>query len=301
MISSHFTRKGCHLAKTRPHYAAVMKSLKAIFFLSYFLWISLQQVRAQEVPQHHAVFPRPDFTAPVTATALEESGYYLLANKSLLGLADIRLLNARDCEDVPDICPLRQDSRQRLENFIPDGLITSETGAQRDRYGRHLAQIATSRGLWLQEDLISKGYARVMPQQGDPAIIRHLLSLEALARQENRGLWAHRPFQPFTAENARQGLDHYQLVEGLVIRTAKVRDSLYLNFGDDWRQDFTIKLNRDAWNSFPDKGAGLLTLSGTRLRVRGWLFWENGPMISLYSPLQLEILFSPEIKTTEPE
>ncbi|WP_157230775.1 thermonuclease family protein [Kiloniella laminariae] len=267
-----------------------MKPLKAIFFLSYFLWLSIAQLSAQDTPEPNAAFSRPDFTAPVTATELTASGQYLLADKSLLGLADIRLLNDRDCNSHPEICPLLLASRQRLEGFIAAGLITTGEIPQYDRYGRQQAQITTSQGIWLQEELIRKGYARVMPQQSDPAIIRYLLTLEDQARQEQRGLWGYHSFQPLVAEYAGKGLDHYQLVEGRVISTAKVRDTLYLNFGSDWRKDFTVKLDRDNRDSFPDKGAGLLELSGSRLRVRGWLFWENGPMISLYSPLQLETL-----------
>ncbi|MBT7757930.1 MAG: thermonuclease family protein, partial [Rhodospirillaceae bacterium] len=86
------------------------------------------------------------------------------------------------------------------------------------------------------------------------------------------------------------GLGGFQLIEGIVLKTALVRGRVYLNFGQDWRQDFTITVAPRDRRLFDRAGFDHQGLAGHRVRVRGWLKHYNGPSIEASHPEQIEIL-----------
>ncbi|MDX1711308.1 MAG: hypothetical protein R3316_09250 [Rhodovibrionaceae bacterium] len=71
---------------------------------------------------------------------------------------------------------------------------------------------------------------------------------------------------------------------------ADVRGRVYLNYGEDWRRDFTVTLDRKTAARFRDEGIDPLAYEGRRLRVRGWVKSFNGPMIEVTHPEQIEVL-----------
>jgi hypothetical protein len=82
----------------------------------------------------------------------------------------------------------------------------------------------------------------------------------------------------------------YQLVEGKVRDAAEVRGRIYLNFGENWREDFTITVQPTNKRVFDEAGMKLTDLKGRRVRVRGWIERRGGPLIEIYHPSQLEVL-----------
>jgi hypothetical protein len=63
-----------------------------------------------------------------------------------------------------------------------------------------------------------------------------------------------------------------------------------LNFGANWRTDFTISLAPKVARLFRREGIEPVAMQGKRIRVRGWLKSFNGPMISATHPEQIEVL-----------
>ena len=85
-----------------------------------------------------------------------------------------------------------------------------------------------------------------------------------------------------------QFVDSVQIVEGIVTSTADVRGQIYLNFGADYKTDFTIAIARKYRRKF--EAIDPLSLEGARVRVRGWIELYNGPMIWIDHPERLEVL-----------
>ena len=85
-------------------------------------------------------------------------------------------------------------------------------------------------------------------------------------------------------------IDTFQIVEGEVVDAAVVRGRAYLNFGADWREDFTVTVAPKDRRAFENAGLDLESLAGRIVRVRGWLDSYNGPQIVLTHPEQLEIV-----------
>lgn len=69
---------------------------------------------------------------------------------------------------------------------------------------------------------------------------------------------------------------------------------MYLNFGADWRTDFTITIAARDLKLFEQAGLDLFALEGRTVRVRGWLDSYNGPAIEADHPEQIEVLDRPD-------
>jgi len=169
-------------------------------------------------------------------------------------------------------------------------------GLQRDRYDRALAQAYWTENddeHWLQGELVSMGAARVYSYADNHAATPELLRLEQQARENGRGLWALPEYRVRDThpDALAQDVGSVQLVEGRVLDVTRLSSGrTYLNFGLDYRTDFTVIIEARDRQVFEDAGLDLLTLETQRIRVRGWLDAENGPMMRLDHPQRIEIL-----------
>lgn len=159
-----------------------------------------------------------------------------------------------------------------------------------DRWGRSLAHVVRDDGLWLQGVLLMDGLARVYTQPRTAAGAVLMLDLERTARAARRGIWRQRFYRVRNPSETWGDLDSVQVVEGRVVDAAVVRGTAYLNFGPDWRQDFTFRAQPAVRRAFARAGVDLADLAGLRVRGRGWVFPLNGPMIDLTHPEALEVL-----------
>ena len=161
-----------------------------------------------------------------------------------------------------------------------------------DRHGRVLAHMArTEDGLWIQGAMLQRGLARVYSFADNRKAVTPMLALERLARAEKRGIWGHRFYAIVPQARARRYIGTFQLVEGRVKQTAVIRRWAYINFGADYRTDFTISIRRRDLRRFRKAfGRKLKGLEGKWVRVRGWLRLFNGPMIEATHREQIEVL-----------
>ncbi len=63
-----------------------------------------------------------------------------------------------------------------------------------------------------------------------------------------------------------------------------------MNFGSNWRTDFTLSLAPKMARLFRREGIDPEIMQGKRTRMRGWLKSFNGPMIKITHPEQIEVL-----------
>lgn len=150
-----------------------------------------------------------------------------------------------------------------------------------DRYGRaELELFLPGAAQPLQVALLRQGAAFAYDKTASPAA---WLAAEREARRAGRGLWAT---PPLATADAPRRVGTVALLQGTVTRTYKARDAYYVNFGDDWKTDFSIKVPRRAWRSF---GTGLEVKEGSTVLARGAIVRENGPMLVLTRPEQWEV------------
>ncbi|MSO91812.1 MAG: thermonuclease family protein [Rhodospirillales bacterium] len=187
--------------------------------------------------------------------------------------------------------PLADEAKSALEHLVLNKKATLGFGGQRtDRHGRHLAHLQTDEGLWVQGAMLRQGMARVYTFADNRARAREMLAIEAEARAARRGIWNHPYYAIRTPESVARDIGTFQIVEGQVVDAAKAKGRIYLNFGPDWRTDFTASLSTEAARQFPRQGIEPLSLKGRQVQVRGWVTKSNGPAIEVTHPEQIQIL-----------
>ena len=159
-----------------------------------------------------------------------------------------------------------------------------------DRHGRVRAQLRAADGGWLQARLVEDGLAMVAPA-GDvsAAALDELLRRERAARLAGRGRWAGHDLGPWPAEAVSAPLGSFVLVRGTVQGVTRRQEHAYLDFGTDWRRDFTVRCETSRLKDLAAAGLDVAGLAGKRILVRGWLFENAGPMMELVHPLQVEV------------
>ncbi len=187
--------------------------------------------------------------------------------------------------------PGADEAKQVLADLILGQPVRLAYGGRKeDRYGRRLAHLYTQDGLWLQGELLERGLARVYSFADNRALIAQMLAAERRARDRRQGIWQHPVYAVLDQQTAAQHIGEYALVEGMVVDNAVVRGRGFLNFGADYRTDFTISIAPRDLKRFPAADRSLDRYRGRLVRVRGWIEWRNGPMINVTHPEQIEVL-----------
>ena len=176
------------------------------------------------------------------------------------------------------------------------GLVRLADPTFTDRHGHVRAHLVRNDGGWIQEALLRRGRARVALGLGSSTLVDEMLAHEAAARRDKVGIWSSAVTRERSASDLTQ-LDKdagtYQLVTGVVTATDRRGNLIYLNFGADYRTDFTARIPRAAWPSFREKGLKPLELTDRTVRVRGWIGRSGRPAMELTHPAALEVLEQP--------
>jgi endonuclease YncB( thermonuclease family) len=188
--------------------------------------------------------------------------------------------------------PLAEEAQAALSALTKGQSVRfSYGGARTDRYRRLLAHLhRMGDGLWIQGEMLKRGLARVYTFSDNRALAAEMLALEGAARAAKRGIWAEKFYAVRQAGELDPFIDTFQLVEGIILNAARIRDYIYLNFGPDFRTDFTVSIHKRNWRQFEASGVDPINWAGKAIRVRGWLDKRNGPMIEITHPEQAELL-----------
>ena len=227
---------------------------------------------------------------------------FILSNGLNVKLAAIQVPQMAWPDKDIEAQPLAEEAAGELSRLIDGQKVQLFYGGDpRDRYDRAAAQVWVlgadgEKQFWVQEALLSAGYARVYTWPNHAQDTQALYQAEQSARRANKGMWntdvsgdAYSIRRP-DPDPLAQYVDSIQIVEGIVTSTADVQGTIYLNFGADYKTDFTVGISRSHKKGFEAEGMDILSLRGARIRVRGWLELQNGPVIWLRDPNRLEIL-----------
>lgn len=158
---------------------------------------------------------------------------------------------------------------------------------EKDKYDRILAFVYAD-GVDVQESLILKGLAvpAAIPPCGVLSVYRYEAAA-ALARKEKRGLWEGELKKPLKAQAAGSGVRQYRGVRGRVSNVFETRSVVYLNFGQDYKSDFTVAVFKRDLYRFKARGIDLKKLKGKKITAYGFILEHNGPEIVANSPDQM--------------
>jgi len=189
--------------------------------------------------------------------------------------------------------PLGETAKTALEDLVLGKKVQLKYGGrEKDRHERLLAHIFVG-GVWVQQEMIKRGMARVYSFSDNRACVEDLLFQEDTARAEKMGVWRLPFYQIRKADNIEKLSalhNSFQLVRGKVLSTGEAKGTTYLNFGKKWKIDFTGVVSRYNLRHFKKSKIDPKNLSGKTVLVRGWVGFHNGPKIDISHPEQLQII-----------
>ncbi|MEO0497400.1 MAG: thermonuclease family protein [Pseudomonadota bacterium] len=158
---------------------------------------------------------------------------------------------------------------------------------KQDRHGRLPAYIALAGGRSLAAEMVSEGTALLAPVRNLPCL-QTLQFAERLAGRKRLGIWRKRAVLGAGDEKLVGAIGHYATVQGRV-RSVGVREKRhYLNFGANWREDFTVELAPRTTRRLFGGAQNLQKLENQWVTVRGRLRNKGGPMIVLEQKGQID-------------
>jgi hypothetical protein len=274
--------------------------LKRIFH--YREWVGLQARAAVSIcflslaaHAHAATLPAcvpPVEASNVRVVRVEKNGALILEDGRAVVVEGLMLpAGARD--RAPQF--LADQAVAVLDDLVHGRVVT--LAAQRpkeDRYGRLRAQVFIAEDVkepWLQIEMLHRGLARVSIAPDRRECAGELYAAENDARRSRNGIWTHAPYAVRTPSGSLSGdTDTFQLVKGRVL-SADVRNGrAYLDFGSDWRRDFTVTISPEDMKSFRVAGVDPESYEGKTVRVRGWVESLHRPEIEVAVPEDIEVL-----------
>lgn len=245
----------------------------------------------------HAAEPWESLTPGTSSMVVEIiDGDTVVIEPGIDGAREIRLVGIQ-APKIPlgrknfKAWPYGETAKSALAELVLDQRISLFFGdTMMDRHGRLLAHLRRDDGLWIQGEMLRQGMARVYSFPDNRTAVDHMLAAEQAARDLDLGIWRHGFYDIRTPDNVGDYIGRFELVQGTVVAVAKTDKRYYVNFGNDWRSDFTITIQGDARRLFNDAGIDPLLLDNRTIRVRGWIKSFNGPMINATHPEQIEIL-----------
>jgi micrococcal nuclease len=225
--------------------------------------------------------------------------------------------------DVPDMDsydagPISVTAKELLSDlFVGRNVriyqLRQNTEARINRMDHHIAYLIDEKdNIWAQGALLSRGLARVRTTLLYRDLADEMLALEKEARKmaktpendENEGLpvnlWRNEENQIYTPETVLDAPHRFQIVEGKILKVATVKNMIYLNFGADWKKDFTVTMDSSARRLFSKEGYNPLSWTGKTVRIRGWIDEYNGPYIELDHPQRIEFIEPTDSLQNEP-
>jgi hypothetical protein len=171
---------------------------------------------------------------------------------------------------------------------VLEGSAPAVAQVGQDRHRTPVVRVAAG-GRDLADALVAEGLAFAAPGAEAGALSRRR-ALEGPARAARLGLWADPALAEQPAERVAPSPPRFAVVTGRVARYGTGDRWLYLNFGEDRRTDFTVRVAARARTAFRRAGVDLAALAARRVRVRGWIAEQDGAMMELVSPEQIEVL-----------
>lgn len=193
--------------------------------------------------------------------------------------------------DIPDFAnerdaPINDAALLEIKRLLPpktEIFLFQTRSAKKGRVNRmdhQLVHIVTKKdNLWINGALLSQGLARHYTMKGSDELLNQMDQAESHAITENLGLWGLHPV--LTAEQTPKHLGEFAVINATVEKVALVKNKLYLNFGKDWKTDFTVMLDTRMRKKLSQRGIDPMDMAGQQIQVRGWLREYNGAYIEL--------------------
>lgn len=194
-------------------------------------------------------------------------------------------------EWIYDPQPFAEESAQFNRELVEGKRIRLEYDVvRRDRFNRILAYVYVG-DLFVNAEMLKQGYAMLYTRPPNVKYIDLLVRLQRQARESNRGLWAGAQADIIPHYEAANYIGEIKTIEGKVLSTYESEKVIFLNFGQDYKTDFTMVIFKSNLSLFTSQGISPVDYyKDKRVKVWGLIKEYNGPEIIVNHPSQIEVL-----------
>jgi len=213
------------------------------------------------------------------SVSLGESRVTAIEESRALRLADGRIVRLAGMEWAAPAA----EAKAALAELVLGRMVNLKGSATPDRYGRiHAFPFVSGSETPIQYALLDRGLAVAGTRIGDPACRKALLQREQAARAARVGIWGSGGYRLHQADDPAAILrdqGRFSIVQGRVLSVRESGNTVYVNFGRRWSEDFTVTIAKRAEPAFVSAGMPPKSLSGRVVRVRGVIEERAGPWI----------------------
>ena len=157
-----------------------------------------------------------------------------------------------------------------------------------DRYRRLLGYCFVN-GKLVNADLIEKGLAVLYTYPPNVRYVKDFTKAQDQARKNKRGLWGF--YEAISSSEAENFINQIRTVRGRVLSTYNSGKVICLNFGQNYKKDFTVAIFKNSFKYFHDKGIQPESFyKGKVIEVTGKIREYNGPEIIVNTPYEIKIV-----------
>ena len=156
-----------------------------------------------------------------------------------------------------------------------------------DRYQRITAQLFSD-GNWIQQNMLREGLLRVDPGRAAGSCNGLLNSAERQASEAHSGHWGDGRFRVKTPDEVTKSGGRFEVVEGEVWSSRDLKGKQIIEFRN--ASSFEVAVQPQAVRALRLTHVDLRRLRGKSIRVRGWIDFDERPVMEISTPAALEVI-----------
>ncbi len=190
--------------------------------------------------------------------------------------------------DAPELGqPWAEQAVKQLRDSTDGRKVQLRRCGHQDKYGRVLG-VLTKDGQNLNLALIERGFAipMLIPPCGK-MLLPEVLESAAGAALGRKGIYSQPEYRIVDHGQAAKSVGRWAVIRGKVLNLHRGRRAFHLNFGSDWKKDFSVVIFPFGRTRFNELGLDIGELVGREVLVLGRVREYNGPQIIVGNPDQI--------------
>jgi len=215
-----------------------------------------------------------------------------LSNGRLLryiGLDTPEVRTKRGSQFVYDPQPFSLEAKEYNRKLVEGRAVRIEFDLEKqDKYGRLLGYCFIG-DTFVNEKLIQEGLAVLYTYPPNVKYVDKFVNSQSKARLEKRGLWGS--YTVINQAQAHKYIGQIRTVKGRVLNTYQSSKCVFLNFGSDYKSDFTVVIFNNALAAFTKQAINPVNFYQNKLvEVSGRVREYNGPEIIVNTPYEIQVI-----------
>ncbi|UCD15010.1 MAG: thermonuclease family protein [Candidatus Omnitrophota bacterium] len=184
--------------------------------------------------------------------------------------------------------PFAKEAKRFNQRLVEGKFVRVEFDVEKTDKYRRLLGYCFLNDTFVNAVLVKEGFACVYTRPPNVKYADVLVDSQRKARKEKRGMWG--VYETVDHSAAHRYINQIRTVKGKVVGTYKSSNCVFLNFGYDYKTDFTVVIFNDSLKYFQKERINpAVFYKGKTIAVSGRIREHNGPQIIVNVPGQIEI------------